>query len=61
MTTDIAVIAMAVVALASIGRDCLLQMRMADRVRVVSPPKPKAQQPAEAAGTVEELDKRRAS
>ena len=45
MTTDIAVIAMAVVALASIGRDCLLQMRMADRVRVVSPPKRQAQRP----------------
>jgi hypothetical protein len=38
---DLAVVAMAVVALASIGRDFMVQMRIADRVRVVSPPKQK--------------------
>ena len=58
MTVDIALVAMAVVALASISRDALLQMRMADRVRVVSPPK-QAQPASDVAATVEDLSKRR--
>jgi hypothetical protein len=58
VTADLAVIAMAVVALASMGRDYRLQMKVADRLRVVSPPKQQAK-PAADAGTVEELSKRR--
>ena len=38
-TADLALIAMAVVALASIGRDYRLQMRVADRLRLVNPVK----------------------
>ena len=57
MTADIAVIVMGVVALASMGRDYRLQMKVADRVRVVSPPR-QSKPPADAA-TVEDLSKRR--
>ena len=57
MTADIALIVMGVVALASMGRDYRLQMKVADRVRVVSPPR-QAKPPADAA-TVEDLSKRR--
>lgn len=63
MTADIAVLAMAVMGLANAGMTYRLHMRalekMGDRVRVVSPPKQQA--PAAAAGTVEDLDRRRAS
>jgi hypothetical protein len=50
---------MAVVALASMGRDYRLHMKVADRLRVVSPPKQQAKPAADAAGTVEDLSKRR--
>jgi len=60
MTAGIAIVAVSVVALASMARDYRIQMKMADRVRVVSPPK-QAEAPKDEAGTVEELDKRRAS
>ena len=56
-SADLAVIAMAVVSLASIGRDFMVQMRIADRLRVVSPPKQQPQPVADA--TVEDLAKRR--
>ena len=56
MTADLAIVAMAVVALASIGRDFAVQMRLAPRFRVVSPPK---QQAPPAAAPVEDLTKRR--
>jgi hypothetical protein len=59
VTADLAVIAMAVVALASMGRDYRLHMKVADRLRVVSPPKQQAKPAADAAGTVEDLSKRR--
>jgi hypothetical protein len=42
-SADLAIAAMAVVSLASIGRDYRLQMKVADRLRVVSPPKAPAQ------------------
>jgi hypothetical protein len=59
--SDLAIIAMAVVALASIGRDLRVQMKVADRLRLVNPPpKQQATVPDAAANTVE-LDKRRAS
>ena len=57
MTADIALVAMTIVALASIARDFRLQMKMADRIRVVSPPKTAAKAEGSA---VEELLKRRA-
>lgn len=38
-TADLAVVAMALVALASIGRDYLLQAKTSDRLRIVNPPK----------------------
>jgi hypothetical protein len=47
-TPDLAIIAMAVVSLASISRDWRLHMKIADRMRLVSPPKA-AVQPADAA------------
>ena len=56
-SADLAIIAMAVVSLASIGRDYKLHMKVADRLRVVSPPKQQAQPAADA--TVEDLAKRR--
>ena len=37
--SDLAIIAMAIVSLASIGRDLKVQMKVADRVRVVNPAK----------------------
>lgn len=44
--SDLAIIAMAVVALASIGRDLKVQMKVADRLRVVNPVKAPAVAPA---------------
>jgi len=59
-TADLAIAAMAAVSLASIGRDYRLQMKIADRFRVVSPPKAKPDGSSEdkAAGAVD-LSKRR--
>ena len=48
-TADLAIAAMAAVSLASIGRDYRLQMKIADRFRVVSPPKTKPEPGADAA------------
>jgi hypothetical protein len=59
MTADLAVLAMAVVSLASIGRDFAIQMKMADRFRVVSPPKQQQKTSADVAAPVGELSKRR--
>ena len=42
MTADLAIVAMAVVSLASLGRDFKVQMRVADRLRLVNPVKPPA-------------------
>jgi hypothetical protein len=39
-TADLAVIGMALVSLASIGRDFKLHMKVADRLRLVNPPTP---------------------
>ena len=47
VTVDLAVAAMAVICLAHGTWNYRLQMRMADRVRVVSPPKQKDQPAAE--------------
>ena len=60
-TSDLAIIAMAVVSLASMGRDFKLHMRVADRLRLVNPAKTPVQPPADAGqnATVEELLKRR--
>ena len=41
-TADLAVIGMAVVSLASITRDYKVHMKVADRLRLVNPPKDKA-------------------
>ena len=38
-TADLAIVAMAVVSLASIGRDFKLHMKVADRLRLVNPVK----------------------
>lgn len=46
-TADLAIIGMAVVAVASIIRDLRLQMKIADRLRLVNPPKPKAESEAQ--------------
>ena len=58
VTAEVAIIAMAVVSLASIGRDYRVHMKVADRMRLVNPAKAPAP-PAEAAATVEELSERR--
>ena len=42
MTADLAIVAMAVVSLASLGRDYRLQMKVADRLRLVNPARPPA-------------------
>jgi hypothetical protein len=47
-TADLAVIGMALVSLASIGRDFKLHMKVADRLRLVNPPKEQPQQDAAA-------------
>lgn len=60
-TADLAIIAMAVVSLASIGRDGWIHMRMADRVRVVSPPKRQTQPAADAAAKAPDKPLRSAS
>jgi hypothetical protein len=53
-TADLAIIGMAVVALASVCRDYKLQMRVADRLRLVNPPKvPAEDKPETAANTVD--------
>ena len=61
--SDFAVLVIGVVSLVNVGATYKLHMKalekMGDRVRVVSPPKQQA--PAAAAGTVEDLDRRRAS
>jgi hypothetical protein len=54
-TADLAIFGMAVVSLASIGRDYRLQMKVADRLRLGNPVKP----PAEPTANVEDLSKRR--
>jgi hypothetical protein len=58
-SADLAIIAMAVVSLASMGRDYRLQMKVADRLRVVSPPKQQKQPSEDAAAPGEHLSKRR--
>ena len=54
-TADLAIVAMAVVSLASIGRDFKLHMKVADRLRLVNPAKqpeaPKRDTAAEPAKT----------
>ena len=54
-TADLAIVAMAVVSLASIGRDFKLHMKVADRLRLVNPAKvpeaPKRDAAAEPAKT----------
>ena len=48
--SDLAIVGMAVVALASIGRDYKVHMKVADRLRLVNPPKepaPPKDKPAE--------------
>lgn len=57
--SDLAIIAMAVVSLASIGRDYKVHMKVADRLRLVNPPKA-PEKPGEAAANTVDLDKRRA-
>jgi hypothetical protein len=54
-TPDLAIIAMAVVSLASISRDWRLHMKIADRMRLVSPPKTPVQPEANAAAAVESI------
>ena len=57
-TADLAIVAMAVVSLASIGRDYRLHMKVADRLRLVNPPKAAAQpapQASSEAGPVAKL------
>ena len=61
MTADIALVAMTIVALASLARDYRLQMKIADRMRVVSPPKTAAKPDGAEGAAVEELLKRRAA
>ena len=56
---DLAVIAVTVLGLANIARDYMVQMRVADRLRIVNPPKVPAPPAAETTATVEELAKRR--
>lgn len=60
-TADLAIIGMAVVALASVCRDYKLQMRVADRLRLVNPPKAPAEDKPETAANTVDLDKRRAA
>lgn len=52
---DLAVIAVTVIGLANVIANYRVQMRVADRMRLVGPPKQQAQPPAEVA----ELDRRR--
>jgi hypothetical protein len=63
VTADLAVVAMAVVSLASIGRDYRLHRKalekMGDRLRLVNPPKA-PEKPDEAAANTVDLDRRRA-
>ena len=63
MTADIAVLAMAAVALADMILRHRHDMRVADRLRLVNPAKAPAQPAAEAgtAAAVEEIGKRRAA
>jgi len=60
-TADLAVIGITVLGLANVARDYRVQMRVADRVRLVNPVKAPVPPMAEAdtAATVEELSKRR--
>ena len=58
-TADLAIVAMAVVSLASIGRDFKLHMKVADRLRLVNPVKAPARPAAEANAAIEDLSKRR--
>lgn len=59
-TADLAIVGMVLVSLASIGRDYRLHLKVADRLRLVNPPKAPAGDTDAAANTVD-LDKRRAS
>jgi hypothetical protein len=58
-SADLAILSMAVVSLASIGRDYKLHRKalekMGDRLRLVNPPKEKAENRDSAAGTVTDL------
>ena len=58
-TADLAVIAVTVLGLANIARDYRVQMRVADRMRLVNPPKAPAPPATETAAAVEDLSKRR--
>ena len=61
MIADLAVIAVTVIGLANVAANYRVQMKVADRLRIVSPPKAPAKQSTEVAGTVEELDRRRSA
>jgi len=61
-TADLAIIAVTVLGLANVARDYRVQMRVADRVRLVNPvkaPVPPDADADDAAATVEDLSKRR--
>ena len=58
-SSDVAIIAMAFVALASICRDYKVHMKVADRLRIVNPVKTPQADSAVATAAVEELDRRR--
>lgn len=57
--SDLAIVGMAVVSLASIGRDYRLQMKVADRLRLVNPPKAPAEDKADAAANTVDIAARR--
>lgn len=57
-TADLAIVAMAVVSLASIGRDFKVHMKVADRLRLVNPPKAPAQDAAAQAQPVSISERR---
>ena len=58
-TADLAIIAVTVLGLANVARDYRVQMRVADRMRLVNPVKAPAPPVADTAATVEDLSKRR--
>ena len=58
-SADLAIIGMAVVSLASIGRDYKLHMKVADRLRLVNPPKAPAEDKPDAAANTVDIAARR--
>ena len=59
LTADLAVVAIAALALTDTVLNYRFRMKVADRLRVVNPAKAQQQDKPDAAGTVEDLGKRR--